>query len=69
MEKNVMCCKASGLGTVETAGGGCVCPNVLLKRVINNLVLHRDDVVILDMEAGLEHFGRGTEGMDMFLTC
>jgi CO dehydrogenase maturation factor len=57
------------LGTVETAGGGCVCPeNVLLKRVINNLVLHRDDVVILDMEAGLEHFGRGTtEGMDMFL--
>lgn len=58
------------LGTVETAGGGCVCPeNVMLKRIINNLVLHRDDVVVLDMEAGLEHFGRGTtEGMDMFLT-
>ena len=39
------------LGTVETAGGGCVCPeNVMLRRIINNLVLHRDDIVILDME-------------------
>ena len=44
------------LGTVETGGGGCVCPeHVMLRRIINNLVLHRDDVVILDMEAGLEH--------------
>lgn len=57
------------LGTVETAGGGCVCPeNVMLRRIINNLVLHRNDYVILDMEAGLEHLGRGTtEGMDQFL--
>lgn len=57
------------LGTVETAGSGCVCPeHVMLKRIINNLVLRRDDVVILDMEAGLEHLGRGTtEGMDMFI--
>ena len=48
------------LGTVETANSGCVCPeHVMLKRIINNLVLHRDDVVILDMEAGLEHLGRG----------
>ena len=47
------------LGTVETGGGGCVCPeHVMLRRIINNLVLHRDDVVILDMEAGLEHLGR-----------
>ena len=50
------------LGTVETGGAGCVCPeHVMLKRIINNLVLHRDDVVILDMEAGLEHMGRGTK--------
>ena len=57
------------LGTVETAGGGCVCPeNVMLKRIINNLVLHRDEVAILDMEAGLEHLGRGTtSGMDQFI--
>ena len=57
------------LGTVETAGSGCVCPeHVMLRRIINNLVLRREDVVILDMEAGLEHLGRGTtEGMDMFI--
>lgn len=40
----------------------------MLKRIISNLVLHRDDVVILDMEAGLEHLGRGTtEGVDAFV--
>ena len=57
------------LGTVETGGGGCVCPeHVMLKRVINNMVLRREDVVILDMEAGLEHLGRGTtEGVDAFV--
>lgn len=57
------------LGTIETGGGGCVCPeHVMLKRIINNLVLHRDDVVVMDMEAGLEHLGRGTtESMDQFI--
>ena len=40
----------------------------MLRRIISNLVLRRDDVVILDMEAGLEHLGRGTtEGMDQFI--
>lgn len=57
------------MGTVETGGGGCVCPeHVMLKRLINNMVLHRDDVVIMDMEAGLEHLGRGTtENVDQFI--
>lgn len=57
------------LGTVETGGAGCVCPeHVMLRRIINDLVLHRGDVVVLDMEAGLEHMGRGTtEGMDQFI--
>ena len=57
------------LGTVETAGGGCVCPeNVMLKRIINDLVLHKNEIAILDMEAGLEHLGRGTTaGMDQFI--
>ncbi len=57
------------LGTVDTAGSGCICPeNVILKRIISNLVLHREDVVILDMEAGLEHLARGTtSGMDQFV--
>ncbi len=57
------------LGTVETGGAGCVCPeHVMLRRILSNLVLRREDVVILDMEAGLEHLGRGTtEGMDQFI--
>jgi CO dehydrogenase maturation factor len=57
------------MGTVDTGGGGCVCPeHVILKRVISHLVLGTDDVVILDMEAGLEHLGRGTASMvDMFI--
>ena len=57
------------LGTVETGGAGCVCPeHVMLRRIIHNLVLRREDIVILDMEAGLEHLGRGTtEGMDQFI--
>lgn len=46
-----------------------MCPeHVMLKRIINHLVLRSNDVVILDMEAGLEHLGRGTtEGMDQFI--
>lgn len=57
------------LGTVETANSGCVCPeHVMLKRIINHLVLRSDDVVVLDMEAGLEHLARGTTaGMDQFV--
>lgn len=57
------------LGTVDTANSGCVCPeHVMLKRIINHLMLHSGDVVILDMEAGLEHLGRGTtSGMDAFI--
>ena len=57
------------LGTVETAGGGCVCPeHTMLRLLMMDLVLSKKDVVILDMEAGLEHLGRGTtSGMDQFI--
>ena len=58
------------LGTVDTAGSGCVCPeHVILKRIIGHLVLRSDDVVILDMEgAAEEHLARGTTaGMDQFV--
>lgn len=49
------------LGTVETGGGGCVCPeHVMLRRILSHLILRSNDVVIMDMEAGLEHLGRGT---------
>lgn len=57
------------LGTVDVGGSGCVCPeHVLLKRLIMHLVLRSDEVVIMDMEAGIEHLGRGTaEGVDEFI--
>ena len=47
------------MGTVKKGGGGCICPeSTLLKNLISHLVLYRDEVVILDMEAGIEHLGR-----------
>ncbi len=57
------------LGTVDTGGSGCVCPeHVLLKTLIMHLVLRSNDVVIMDMEAGIEHLGRGTaSGVDEFI--
>ena len=49
------------LGGVKTAEGGCICPqSILLKVLVAHLILVRDEVVVLDMEAGLEHLGRGT---------
>ena len=49
------------MGTVKKGGGGCVCPeNVMLKNLVAHLLLGRDEVVILDMEAGVEHLGRAT---------
>ncbi len=57
------------LGTVKKGGGGCICPeSALLKALLNHLFLRRDEMVILDMEAGIEHLGRATtEGMDAFI--
>lgn len=49
------------LGAVQRGGGGCACPeNVLLKALVANLVLRRNEALIMDMEAGIEHLGRGT---------
>jgi CO dehydrogenase maturation factor len=49
------------MGTVKKGGSGCVCPeSTLLKSLITHLMFRKDDVVILDMEAGIEHLGRGT---------
>jgi CO dehydrogenase maturation factor len=49
------------MGGVKKGGSGCVCPeSVLLKNLVQHLVLRRDEVVIMDMEAGIEHLGRGT---------
>lgn len=57
------------LGTIEAAGGGCFCPeSTLLRSLMDHLTLERDDVLILDMEAGLEHLGRAsTRRLDIML--
>jgi CO dehydrogenase maturation factor len=49
------------MGAFKAGGGGCYCPeNAMLKALVTHLLLDRTEVVILDMEAGIEHLGRGT---------
>jgi CO dehydrogenase maturation factor len=49
------------LGAVQKGGGGCACPeNVFLKNLLSHLVLQREEVAVVDMEAGVEHLGRAT---------
>lgn len=53
--------KLMRLGGVPKGGGGCICPeSTLLKALVMHIVLARDEVVVLDMEAGIEHLGRAT---------
>ena len=49
------------MGRIKRGGTGCYCPEgVLLQALLSHLLVTRDEVVILDMEAGIEHLGRGT---------
>jgi CO dehydrogenase maturation factor len=51
------------LGCIPQGGGGCFCPeNVLLKNLVRHLLVQREEALIIDMEAGLEHLGRGSTG-------
>lgn len=57
------------LGTVKRGGSGCMCPaSSFLKALLRHVILKMNSVVILDMEAGIEHLGRGTtKGIDIML--
>jgi CO dehydrogenase maturation factor len=57
------------LGAIQTGDKGCACPeNNVLRRMLTKLLLSKDQVVLLDMEAGVEHLGRGTiAGIDQLL--
>ncbi len=57
------------MGGVSSAGAGCVCPeSALVRALVTHLVLASDEALVLDMEAGLEHLGRGTaRGVDHLL--
>ncbi len=49
------------MGTVRSAGGGCTCPAAAVVRaLLRRLVVGERQAVVLDLEAGLEHLGRGT---------
>lgn len=57
------------LGAIQTGEGGCACPeNNVLRRMLTKLLLSPTQFVLLDMEAGVEHLGRGTiAGVDHLL--
>jgi CO dehydrogenase maturation factor len=57
------------LGGIEEPASGCLCPeNALIKTLLYNLLVKRDEVIIVDFEAGVEHLGRGTaKGIDLML--
>ena len=49
------------MGAVDIGGSGCICPeSALLKTLFTHLLFRKDDVLILDMYAGVEHLGRAT---------
>lgn len=54
------------LGAVKQGGGGCACPeSTFIRALVTDLVLLKDDALVMDMEAGVEHLGRATtSGVD-----
>ncbi|MCK4937420.1 MAG: AAA family ATPase [Methanosarcinales archaeon] len=57
------------MGTVERGGSGCMCPaSSFLRALLRHVVFRESSVVIMDMEAGIEHLGRGTtKGIDLMI--
>jgi len=57
------------MGTIRSVGGGCTCPaNALIRALLRHLIVERNEAVVIDMEAGIEHFGRATaKHVDMML--
>jgi CO dehydrogenase maturation factor len=57
------------LGAVKSGGGGCACPeNILIRALVTDLILFKDDFLIMDMEAGIEHLGRApVSGVDILV--
>ena len=49
------------MGAVDIGGTGCICPeSAMLKTLFTHLLFRKDDILILDMYAGVEHLGRAT---------
>ena len=49
------------MSTVKSMGSGCTCAaNAVIRALLRYLIVERDEAVVVDMEAGIEHLGRGT---------
>ncbi len=49
------------MGSVDTGGSGCICPeSAMLKTLFTHLLLRNEDILLMDMYAGVEHLGRAT---------
>ena len=57
------------MGTVKAMGSGCMCaPNAIVRAMLRHLMVERNEAVVLDLEAGVEHIGRGTaKAVDVLL--
>jgi CO dehydrogenase maturation factor len=57
------------LGAVRSGGSGCACPeNTFIRALVTDLVLYKNEDLIMDMEAGIEHLGRATSsGVDLMI--
>jgi CO dehydrogenase maturation factor len=57
------------MGSTKPAGTGCFCPeNALIRTLVGHIILDRGEIVIMDMEAGVEHLTRGTaKSVDLML--
>ncbi|HNX13958.1 MAG TPA: AAA family ATPase [Oscillospiraceae bacterium] len=57
------------LGAIKAGGSGCACPeNTFIKALVTDLVLYKNETLIMDMEAGIEHLGRATaSGVDVMI--
>lgn len=49
------------LGAVKMGGAGCICPeSAVLRTLVTHILLRRDEMILIDMYAGVEHLGRAT---------
>lgn len=57
------------LGAVKAGGSGCACPeSTFIRALVCDLILFKDELLIMDMEAGVEHLGRATaSGVDVMI--
>ncbi|MCL2433726.1 MAG: carbon monoxide dehydrogenase, partial [Clostridia bacterium] len=63
------CVNVIVLGAIQMGGGGCACPaSTFARALVTDLILYKNQHLIIDMEAGVEHLGRATtQGVDVML--